>query len=285
MKEQTEPYVVYTPHSQLRHPIVLMRSMLSDLRASKELAWRLFIRDLSAQYRQSFLGIFWAFLPPILLAIGFTFAKSAKIISMGSTEIPYPAYVILSMALWQTFAESLNRPLKAVSSAVSFMGKVNFPREAIILSKLGEILFNFAIKLALIFAVFVWFEIPVTWKVVFAPFALISLVFLGLSLAMLLAPLGALFHDVTRTLTIFTGIWLFLTPVVYPVPRSGFVQKIVTLNPVTPLLVTTRELATTGILSSLTAFLVVCALTAAALIISWITYRLSMPYVIERFGG
>jgi lipopolysaccharide transport system permease protein len=204
---------------------------------------------------------------------------------MGSTEIPYPAYVILSMALWQTFAESLNRPLKAVSSAVSFMGKVNFPREAIILSKLGEILFNFAIKLALIFAVFVWFEIPVTWKVVFAPFALISLVFLGLSLAMLLAPLGALFHDVTRTLTIFTGIWLFLTPVVYPVPRSGFVQKIVTLNPVTPLLVTTRELATTGILSSLTAFLVVCALTAAALIISWITYRLSMPYVIERFGG
>lgn len=60
--------VVYTPESQLRRPRDLVQSMWQDLLASRELAWRLMVRDISAQYRQSFLGIFWAFLPPIAKA-------------------------------------------------------------------------------------------------------------------------------------------------------------------------------------------------------------------------
>ena len=47
-----------------------------------------------------------------------------------------------------------------------------------------------------------------------------------------------------------TGLWLFLTPVVYPVPNKGLFGTIIEFNPVTPLLVTTRELATTGVVSN-----------------------------------
>ena len=66
--KQTESLakVVYTPASQMRTPALLVRSMFKDLAASRELAWRLFVRDVSAQYRQSILGLFWAFFPPVL---------------------------------------------------------------------------------------------------------------------------------------------------------------------------------------------------------------------------
>lgn len=277
--------VVYTPESQIRNPVQLFQQMWRDLLACRELAWRLMVRDISAQYRQSFLGIAWAFLPPIIMATGFTLANDANVINIGKTDIPYPAYVMFSTALWQTFVEALNGPVQAVSVAKPMLARVNFPREALILAKVGEVFFNFAIKLILIVALFVWFRVPVTWTVFLTPVSLIHLVMLGTFIGVLLAPLGVLYQDVSKGLTLFTGFWLFLTPVVYPVPTSGTFGLLVKLNPVTPLLVTTRELATTGVISDPTRFWVMSAITVLGLVLTWIAFRLAMPFVVERVSS
>lgn len=277
--------IVHTPESLLKHPLKLLKQMRQDLLASRELAWQLMVRDIRAQYRQSLLGIAWAFLPPIITAIGFTLANEAKVINIQATNIPYPAYVIFSMALWQTFVEALNGPIQAVTLAKPMLARVNFPREAIILAKLGEVFFNFAIKLILIVVVFIWFRVPVSWTVILAPVALIHLVMLGTLIGILLSPLGALYQDVSKGLTMATGFWLFLTPVVFPVPKEGMFGLLVRLNPVTPLLVTTRELATTGIVSDSLSFWIVSIITIIGLLLTWIAFRLAMPYVIERLSS
>ncbi|OKH24564.1 polysialic acid transporter [Hydrococcus rivularis NIES-593] len=279
------PEIVHTPESLLRHPVQLFKQMWRDLLASRELAWRLMVRDLKAQYRQSFLGIAWAFLPPIFMAAGFTLANDAKVISVSVTDIPYPAYVMFSTALWQTFVEALNGPVQAVTLAKPMLARVNFPREAIILAKLGEVFFNFAIKLILIVALFVWFRVPVSWTVILAPVALIHLIMLGTLIGMLLSPLGALYQDVSKGITMATGFWLFLTPVIYPVPSQGTFGVLVKLNPVTPLLVTTRELATTGVISQPLGFWIVSIMTIVGLVLTWIAFRLALPYVIERISS
>jgi lipopolysaccharide transport system permease protein len=277
--------ITHTPDSLLRHPIQLFKLMWWDLLASRELAWRLMVRDISAQYRQSFLGIAWAFLPPIFMAAGFTLANDANVISVGKTDLPYPAYVMFSTALWQTFVDALNGPVQAITLAKPMLARVNFPREAIILAKLGEVFFNFAIKVILIVALFIWFKIPVSWTVILAPVALVHLILLGTFLGTLLSPLGVLYQDVQKTLTMITGFWLFLTPVIYPVPNEGLFGLLVKLNPVTPLLVTTRELATTGIVSDALSFWIVSILTLMGLLLTWIAFRLAMPYVIERVSS
>ncbi|WP_414566172.1 MULTISPECIES: ABC transporter permease [unclassified Anabaena] len=277
--------VVYTPESTLRHPLTLFRQMWRDLLASRELAWRLMVRDISAQYRQSFLGIAWAFLPPIVMAVGFTLASNANVISVGATDLPYPAYVMFSTALWQTFVEALNGPVQAVTVAKPMLARVNFPREALILAKIGEVFFNFAIKLILIVALFIWFRIPVGWTVLLTPVPLIHLVLLGTFIGILLAPLGVLYQDVSKGLTLITGFWLFLTPVVYPIPTEGTFGLLVQLNPVTPLLVTTRELATTGLISHPISFWLVSMITLVGLLLTWITFRLAMPFVVERVSS
>jgi lipopolysaccharide transport system permease protein len=283
--QQRSHYIVHRPESRMRRPKQLLREMGQDLLNSRELARQLLVRDISAKYRQSLLGLCWAVIPPVVMAAGFTLAQGGGVINIKDTGLPYPAYIMFSMTLWQTFVEALNGPIQAVTTAKTMLARVNFPREALILAKLGEVGFNFGIKLLLIIGLFLWFRIPVTWSVLLAPVALIHLIILGTFVGLLLAPIGILYQDISMALTLLTGIWLFITPVVYLTPTSGLFGLIVKLNPVTPLLVTTRELATTGVVSDPQGFWIASLIGLSGLLIAWIIYRLGMPFVVERISS
>lgn len=258
--------------------------MGADLLASRELAWRLLVRDISARYRQSLLGIVWAFIPPIVMAAGLTLANEANIINVGNTDIPYPAYVLLSTALWQTFIQALNAPTSAMNSSKGLLAKINLPKEAPMLASVGDVLFNFGIKLLLIVVAFVWFKVHVTWALALAPLALSIMVLFGIMLGLLIAPFALLYQDVNKVLGLITPYWMLMTPVIYPVPAQGFLSEVVRMNPVTPLLVTTRELATTGVLTQLPAFFTFAAISVVGSLLAWLLFRLAMPIVIERIS-
>src|SRR5688572_9621685 len=100
-KSESLPVRVYSPESALRRPIHLLRDMFRDLSASRELAWRLFVRDTSARYRQSLLGYVWALLPPIFATITFVLLNQNGILQTSETPVPYPAYVLIGTLLWQ----------------------------------------------------------------------------------------------------------------------------------------------------------------------------------------
>lgn len=256
-----------------------------DLLAARELAWRLLVRDIRSQYRQSLLGVFWAFVPPIATAVGLTLANNAEVLNIGETDLPYPAYVMLSMTLWQTFAESLTGQVQAVTNAKYLLSRINFPREALVLSQLGQVGFNFLIKLVLIGALFLWFKMPVGWTAIVAPVALLHLVSFGTGIGLLLAPFGGLYEDISKGLGLFLTAWLFVTPVLYPLPQSGLFAALVRLNPVTPLLMTTRELATIGTVSDPSAFWIASLIALLVLLLGWLVHRVAMPFMIERISA
>lgn len=276
------PVVVYAPESRLRSPIQLFKEMWYDLLSSRDLAWQLLVRDISAQYRQSLLGIFWAFIPPLVTAVGLTLLQKANVVNLGKTDIPYPAYVLFSMTLWQIFTESINQSMNAVRAAKGMMAKIKVPPEAFVVAKLGQIFFNFSIQLILVAVLFIWFRVHVTWQVILSPVALIHLVMFGTGIGLILGPLSNLYSDVGRAMGFMMRIWMFITPVIYAIPEKGLWSKLVQINPVTPLLVTTRELATTGILSYAVGFWVASIIAVVTLLLGWIFFRLTMPFIVER---
>lgn len=276
---------VYTPASELRRPAELLRNMRRDLFGARELAWRLFVRNISAQYRQSILGYLWAFLPPIVTTFTFVFLSSQNILNIGATSLPYPAYVMLGSLLWQTFLDALNNPLRQTTMAKGMLAKINFPREALVLSGLYEVFFNFAIRFILLAGVFIWFRIPIGWSVLLTPVGLMGLIILGTSIGMLLAPLGMLYEDVSRGLLVLTSLWFFITPVVYPPPTKWPFSLLSQLNPVSTLLVTTRNWLTSGASADWLSFGIVILLSLILLSIAWLLYRLAMPYLIERMSS
>jgi lipopolysaccharide transport system permease protein len=164
------------------------------------------------------------------------------------------------------------------------LSRVKFPHEAIILSQLGQVLFNLLLKLALLVILFVVFSVAVSWKIILAPFALVSLILLGTGIGLFLVPINHLVQDISRAMEVILLVWFFLTPVIYPVPDQPVIARLVKLNPVTPLLVTARELMTTGVVSDPIGFAVVSGLAIASLLFGWLVFRLSIPFLVERIS-
>ncbi len=284
-KQMNLPVTVYTPESPLRHPGRLIREIIADILGSRELAWRLFVRDISALYRQSLLGYVWAFLPALVTTLTFTYLNSQGIVQVGATAIAYPAFVMIGTLLWQTFVDALNSPLKVVQAAKPMLTKINFPREALILSGIGEVIFNALIRLALFIPVFIYYQVPLSGTVLLAPLGVMALILLGLSIGMLITPVGLLYGDIGRGVLMVAGFWMLLTPVVYPVPDTGRGALFARWNPVTPLVQTSRDWITGQPVTSLSSFFIVSMVALVALLVGWVLYRLSLPILIERMGG
>lgn len=276
---------VYTPDSHLRTPSVLVREMLSDLAASRWLAWRLFVRNISAHYRQSLFGYLWAFLPPLFSMAVWVFLYSQEIISIDDPGMPYPVFVLTGIVLWQVFVDALNSPLKIMNESRPLLAKINFPREALILAGLGEVFFYFMIRGVLLVAVFAWFRVEMPGTAFLAIPGALALMTLGLMFGVLLTPLGMLYSDVGRGIGLVTQVWFFLTPVIYPMPKSGVAETLARLNPVTPILESVREWLTSGAATHLFGFWLVTGVAVVLLLFGWLFYRIAMPHLIARMSA
>lgn len=279
------PTRVYTPEPLLRHPALLVRDLARDIAAGRQLAWRLFVRDLKAQYRQTYLGYVWAFLPPLVASFTFIFLQSQGIVNIEGTDIPYAAFAMMGVLLWQVFVDALNAPGNALNQAKPMLAKISFPREAILMAGLYMVLFNFAIRLVLLVGVMaVWQVTPGAGILLFAP-AIAALLLCGAAVGLLLAPLSGLYGDVPRAMALLTQFWMLLTPVVYPARTEGLAGMLARWNPVSPLIVTARESLTAQPFTYLPGFLIVAAISAAAALCGLVAFRITMPHLIARMGG
>jgi len=276
---------VYTPESPLRHPVLLLKGMLRDLAASRELAWRLFLRDTSAPYRQSLLGYAWLFIPPLVVGLPFVFLNAQGVIAIEGTAIPYPAFALIGTTIWQAFADALINPLRTVTTSKAMLVRVNFPREAILLAGIGQVVFAALIRMLLVIAVVLWFGIDLPATAWLFPVGILSLIAVGFTLGMLFVPVGALFGDVQQGLPIFAMFLMLMTPVLYPQPETGVAASVTRWNPLTPLVTVTRDWLTTGASGQLPVFLIVTAVSLALLFAGWVLYRLALPHVIARMGN
>lgn len=276
---------VYTPESALRNPARMGKEMVRDLLSARELAWRLAVRDIRAQYRQTLLGLLWVFVLPVANAIVWLFIQGAGIVSVRPTGLPYAVYVFAGTMLWSIFMDAVNAPLQQTNAARPMLAKVNFPREALVLSGIFQTLFNAGIKVAVLFPVlFVLGAMP-DWHVSLFPLALISLVLAGTALGLTVTPVGMLYADVGKALPLLLQFLMYLTPVVYPAPEHGWAAFLFDLNPLTPLIVTARDLLTGSNPEHWSVFFAVNVLMMVLLGLAWVVYRVAMPILIERMSA
>jgi len=279
------PERVYSPEPLLQHPWKMLVAIAADVWAGRELAWRLFMRDLKAQYRQTILGYVWAFLPPLVASATFIFLQSQGITKISGTGIAYPAFAMMGTLLWQVFVDSMQSPLQSFGAAKSMLVKINFPREAVLVGGLYMVIFNLFIRLVLVVAVMWWWQVPVDQTVLFFPVAMAALMAAGFAIGLGLLPISSLYGDVSRVIPIVSGFWMLLTPVVYPPRTEGLAGWLATWNPVSPLIITARETLTAQPLSMLGPFFIVFACSLVVIFLGLVGFRIAMPHLIARMGG
>ena len=285
MDNTTLKKTIYSPDSSLASPAKMLREMFADLLAGRELAWRLAVRDIQAQYRQAFLGILWAIILPLANTAIWIFLSSSGVVQFADTALPYPVYVFTGTMLWAIFMDALNAPLQQSIAAKGMLAKLNFPREALIVSGIYQTLFNASIKIVLLFGALLYMGITPGWGLLYFPFGIVSLILVGTSLGLLITPVGMLYTDIGRALPLLTQFLMYVTPVVFPMPKEGWASILFSLNPLTPIILSTRDWITGLVPEYLGYFVLVNVVAVTLLFVVWVIYRLAMPILIERMSA
>ncbi|MFT4660849.1 MAG: lipopolysaccharide transport system permease protein [Patiriisocius sp.] len=272
--------------SKLKYPLFqTLGEIFKSYTEGSQLASRIAVRDLRAQYRQSLLGFSWVLIVPIASTLLWVLLQKQGIISVEGLDIPYAVFALTGVVLWQLFVDSLNSPLNMFKQSKSMLTKINFPREALILAGAYKIIFNLIIKLLVLLAVFAYFKVIPGNQFYLIPIGMFSIMLLGLSIGILITPLGVLYNDVQQFLQTFIRLFFFLTPVIYLSSSDGILGLVNKFNPIGILLDCTRNWMTGQAIESLIPFYWILGGIVVLFLISSLIYKISMPIIIERIGA
>jgi lipopolysaccharide transport system permease protein len=278
------PCVIYSPESLLRSPAKLVLHVLTDLWKARELIWILFMRDLKATHRQSVLRYAWIFIPSLTTTAVWLFLSSQNIVQVADTPIPYPAFVLVGTMLWTTFSSALTQPLVSFNSSKPVFTKLKVPPEAFIAAGMATVLFDFLVRLVLIIPMFFILRIAPPATALLFPVAVICLFLLAAALGIVLVPLGGLYQDIGRAASTLVGFLMYLAPVVYVPPRSGWSATVIRWNPVTPVIMAGRDWLTLGASDYAAAMFLVAGISVVVLLASVLILRVVMPHLVARMG-
>lgn len=191
------------------------RSGWADIVAYRDLFRFLVVRDLKVRYSQSILGLGWALLPPITMAIVFSlvFGRMARVPSDG---LPYPLFSFSGLILWTYFSATLGQSTASVTAGSSMLTKVFFPRIflplAPVVGNLVDLTISFSLLLVFVFSF--GFSPSASWLLIPLPLLLLIMTTAGAGTA--LASVAVQYRDVKYGVPLVVQLGMFLTPVAYP---------------------------------------------------------------------
>jgi lipopolysaccharide transport system permease protein len=206
-----------------------------ELWAYRELLWVLTARDVKVRYKQTVLGAAWAIIRPFTTMVIFSvvFGQLAK---MPSDGYPYPVFVYAALLPWTFFANALTTCGQSLVGSSQLISKVYFPRLIIPLASVGAGLVDLLVSTGILLMMMLWYGVGWSWNLLAAPFLLMGVAFAALGIGTLLSALTVSYRDFTHITPFLVQIWLYVTPVVFPLslvpPRW---QWLLNLNPMTGL--------------------------------------------------
>jgi lipopolysaccharide transport system permease protein len=208
----SRPITVYEPPALGRvRPLAAIR----QLREHGDLLLTLSLHRVKVRYKQSRLGILWAVLQPLAMMLVFTLVFGL-LRSAPAGDTPFPLFAYSALIPWTTFAGGLASTATALTSHASLLTKATFPREILPLTYVVAAIVDFALASLLLVGLMAWFGVGLSWTVLWAIPAIALLVLFLLGLGLFLSALQVRYRDVALAMPVLTQVWLFATPVVYP---------------------------------------------------------------------
>ncbi len=265
----------------------LLKSLIgpwNDLWVNRELIWVLFARDLKATFRGSILGWLWILLPPLATAAIWIMLNKSRVVTFSDPTVPYPLFVLTGTVIWTAFTRAALLPLQIFQLSKPVFTKIKVSPAAFLAVGALRSAFDgtiFLLVLAILFPVF-HHQPPLT--VMLLPLAMLLAVALGTALAWMLIPLAALYTDIQQALPLLFSVLIYLAPVVYPLPKEGWMHDLMLWNPLTAVISASRDWAFTGATFWWPGLILTLALSLALCWLALWLLRLMMPHLVARMG-
>lgn len=241
------------------------------------------VRDIKGMYRQSIFGLLWMFINPITTALVWIFLNNSGTVKITDTGMPYPLFAFTGTLLWSLIIEAINTPAQSTRGGMGMMSKINFPKEALIISGLLKMIFNTLAKIALLIVFLLIYDIQLTGYLILIPFVMLFSIFFGTVIGLFVTPFSLLYNDISRFISLGLRFLMYATPVVYAIPNEeGLIRTAMLINPFTPLLQTMRELITGQQFTMLPYFFGVLGGSLILSLAGLFFYRISIPIILER---
>jgi len=218
---------------------------LGEIWRYKDLIALLVRRDFVARYKQTILGPIWFIIQPLLTTLMFTIVFS-RVAGLSTDELPPVLFYLAGITAWNYFAENLKATSNTFVQNANIFGKVYFPRLIVPISVVISNLIQFGIQFLFLLAFMLYFYLSgsnftITNHVFLIPVLLLLLAGLGLGFGIIISSLTTKYRDLTNLVIFGVQLWMYATPVVYPLSQlSGTFRFAVLLNPMTSIVETFR---------------------------------------------
>jgi lipopolysaccharide transport system permease protein len=199
-----------------------------DLWAHRELLYFLIWRDIKVRYKQTLLGAAWALLQPLLLMLIFTFVFG-RLVGVKPDGAPYPLFAYAGLLPWMFFANALTNSGNSLIGNTNLIKKVYFPRIIIPTAAVAAGLVELGIGFLLLLVLMVYYGVGPHFSLLLLPLLILLVTLLALGVGMWMSALNVKYRDVRYALPFLVQVWLFASPVIYPVPERW--RWVMSLNP------------------------------------------------------
>lgn len=186
-----------------------------ELWAYRELIYFLTWRDIKVRYKQTLLGVAWAVIQPLFIALTLSLFLG-KLSKVPSDGVPYPVFAYSGMVLWQLFSHALTESSNSLVGNERLITKVYFPRLVIPLSAVLGGLVDFVIAFVVLIPFMAFYRIAPTAKVLLLPLFGLLTALIAFGAGLWLATLNVQYRDVRYTVPFLVQVWFLATPIAYP---------------------------------------------------------------------
>lgn len=215
---------------------------LAELWSYRQLLWQLAVRDVQARYKQSLLGVSWAIIQPLGQMIPYAFMFSLLGVQASAQGVPYAVSTLCAMVPWTLFASALVRGGNSLIHNQHLITKVYFPRLITPMAPILASLVDFAMTLAALALVIVFYWLMgqmdpvISWRLLTLPLLVVLAVATALAVSLWLAALNAIYRDVQYVIPMLSQVWMLVSSVVVTTDilmknQPDWVRMVYALNP------------------------------------------------------
>lgn len=199
-------------------------------------------KNIKLKYRNSWLGIFWSFLEPLLnmvvlsVVFGGLFGKHSKYI------VCYPVFLFSGRLLYDFFNTATKQAMISFRKNAAIIKKVYVPKYMYPLSSIFSTFVNFAISIICYICVWFFFKftgvsggagLTITWRIVFFFIPMLLVLIFSTGVGLILSVLEVYFRDIEYIWNVLTRLLLYMVPILYPLEKisSKWITVIIKINP------------------------------------------------------
>lgn len=229
------------------------------------------VRDIKLKYRRSVIGLLWSVLNPLLMMVVIT----AVFQNLFRFEIEnFAVYYLTGWVVFNFITEATSGAMTSIIGASALIRKVYIPKYIFPMQKCIFSFVNMLFSLVALVVVMLVLGVEFTWNMLLIPIPLALALVFAIGLGMILSTVAVFFRDMIHLYGIFTLVWMYLTPIIYPEEILVGVMKIIMKwNPMYYYVDYFRQLTLYGTLPDVKSFVIMCVCSAVSLLLGVVVFK------------